>query len=757
MTDPNYVAAMKKSAAFVTDFGGILCHAAIVSRELGTPCVIGTDIATKVFRTGDMLEVDADNGVVRKINTFTRKLQDLHKGDSTIAGGKGANLGELTKLGFRVPPGFVVLASAFEKFLDVNDLRSKILKIGNSTFSRDNKKIAIVAKKIKRLIMGSKIPEEVMAEISMSFDEFGFSKFCVRSSGVSEDGKKASWAGQLKSFLNVPREKLEHRIKKCWASRYSKNAISYASDTTNHFEIELVAVVVQELVDSETSGVAFSAHPVTRNHNHVVIDAGVGLGEAIVSGHVTPDNYVVDKRNWNIVSDSINPQRVATVIDPKGGTTTRSLTDHEAKRQKLDNITAVKLAKTVNEIAAQYGYPCDVEWAEDATGIYIVQCRPITTMDTSVDAAVSYKDTYDSNIDWTHRLTRPVSIFGASLWYIWHQSQRASELIGARMTSALYVERQPNLMMRFRSDKQLRCSEQAFDDLVQYNPGKLYSSLEQAVELNDQAEKHLKRNGVDFPNFGSAIEFFVEHGLHATVLADGTLRSLERKDIQDHPCRNIAESLRLQSLYHLLITSSLYPLAIAQLEGDNIENASQAVELLTISELLIRDYSKLEDRLAQRKSDRLCIYQSLDCTEIISWVDDTEDLINRLTGVVPAEVEKEDITGTVSFNGHVSGRAAVILNDHGRDSTFNDGDIIVTIYSSPNMMPLVERAKGIVADEGGMASHAAIISRKLKTPGIVGTKAATRIIRDGDTIEVDAERGVVKVIRRKGEAVAGTS
>ena len=684
-------------------------------------------------------------------------MRDIGKDDARIAGGKGANLGELTKLGFRVPPGFVVLTSAFEQFLDVNDLRAKILKIGNSNFSRSEKKNAIAARNIKKLIMGRPIPKEVMAEISMSFDEMGFSKFCVRSSGVSEDGKKESWAGQLKSFLNVPREKLENRIKKCWASRYSKNAISYPKGSTSQFEIELVAVVVQQLVESETSGVAFSAHPVTRNHNHIVIDAGVGLGEAIVSGHVTPDNYVVDKRNWNIVSDAVNFQRSATVVDPKGGTKTRSLTDHEAKRQKLDNITSVELAKTVNKIATQYGFPCDVEWAEDATGIYIVQCRPITTMGTSVDPASSYKDTYDSNIDWTHRLTRPVSIFGSSLWYIWHQSQRASELIGARMTDALYVERQPNLMMRFRSGKQLRRSEQAFDDLVQYNPDKLLSSLEQAVELNEQAEKHLNRNGVDFPDVGSAIEFFVEHGLHATVLADGTLRSLERKGIEDHSCRIIAESLRLQSLYHLLITSSLYPLAIAQLEEDNIEHTSQAVELLTISELLQRDYSQLEDRLAQRKSDRLCIYQSLDGAETISWVDDTEELINRLTGVTPAEVEKHDITGTISFNGHVSGRAAVILDDHGRDSTFNDGDIIVTIYSSPNMMPLVERAKGIVADEGGMASHAAIISRKLETPGIVGTKAATRIIRDGDTIEVDAQKGVVKVIRRKGEVVAGTS
>lgn len=230
---------------------------------------------------------------------LTKTFQQLKKSDTAVAGGKGASLGEMTGAGIPVPPGFVVLVDAFEKFLDETDLRADIRSELNDV---DNNKVHTVekaSKNIQGLILNAKMPSDIQKEIKKEFERLDAKFVAVRSSATAEDGLEHAWAGQLDSFLNVTEENLTESVQKCWASLFTPRAIFYQFEKGLQNSNISVAVVVQKMVNSEKSGIAFSVHPVTEDENQMIIEAGFGLGEAIVLGQITPDAYVVAKKDDN--------------------------------------------------------------------------------------------------------------------------------------------------------------------------------------------------------------------------------------------------------------------------------------------------------------------------------------------------------------------------------------------------------------------------------------------------------------------------
>ncbi len=247
-------------------------------------------------------------------------LKKITKKDTAIAGGKGASLGEMIKAGFPIPPGFVILSDAFDKFY------------------------------------GSAFPKELAKEILAEFKKLKSKYVAVRSSATAEDSASAAWAGQLESYLNTTEKNLIENVKKCWKSLYSPRAISYRTQKKLSKKKISVAVVVQKMIASEVSGVAFSVHPVTEDKNQMIIEAVFGLGEALVSGKVTPDSYVIEKDSLKLLD-----------INKQG-------------RQKLLEKQIKELAKLVGEIENHYGFPVDVEWARAGGKFYILQSRPITTL-----------------------------------------------------------------------------------------------------------------------------------------------------------------------------------------------------------------------------------------------------------------------------------------------------------------------------------------------------------------------------------------
>jgi pyruvate,water dikinase len=252
------------------------------------------------------------------MSIFTKNFGQLSKKDVSLAGGKGASLGEMFGALRRgsgqaqeipVPPGFVVLAGAFDKFLVEADLlveiQSKLEKIN----SKDINSIDRASSEIRDLINDAKFPEDIGKEILKDFDELNAKFVAVRSSATAEDSSVASWAGELESYLNTNRNKLLDAVKKCWASLFTPRAIFYRFEKKLSKKSVSVAVVVQKMVESEISGICFTVHPVTEDRNQIVIEAGWGLGEAIVGGKITPDTYVIDKKDWCVMDVNLGGQK----------------------------------------------------------------------------------------------------------------------------------------------------------------------------------------------------------------------------------------------------------------------------------------------------------------------------------------------------------------------------------------------------------------------------------------------------------------
>ncbi len=310
-----------------------------------------------------------------------RPFERLGKGDAGIAGGKGASLGEMTQAGIPVPPGFVVLAGAFEKFLDEANLNQELDAILDQEVRHDEiQSVDLASGKIQTLIKGAKMPKDIAREILENFKTLDAEHVAVRSSATAEDGATAAWAGQLDTFLNTTEDNVLENVQKCWASLFTPRAIFYRFEKGMHGQKISVAVVVQKMVQSEVSGIAFSVHPVTEDYNQLIIEAGFGLGEAIVSGQVTPDSYVIEKEPRRIIDKNITYQNRALWRAAVGGNEWRELSESEGSKPSLSDEQTYELAEIILKIENHYGFPCDIEWAFEAGQFFITQSRPITTL-----------------------------------------------------------------------------------------------------------------------------------------------------------------------------------------------------------------------------------------------------------------------------------------------------------------------------------------------------------------------------------------
>lgn len=310
---------------------------------------------------------------------FTKKFKQLNKKASAIAGGKGASLGEMTRAGIPVPPGFVVLAGAYTAFLERTDLSVEIDAMWDKINPDDMASVEHASEEIQDLIVNKEIPEDIAKLIFHSFEELSSEFVAVRSSATAEDSDTAAWAGQLESYLYVTKEDLLDKVRLCWASLFSPRAIFYRFEREKGRKDVAVAVVVQKMVNSEVSGVAFSVHPVTQDHDQLIAEAAWGLGEAIVQGMVTPDSYVVEKSSLNHIDVNVSEQE-KMLVRAKIGIHEVDVPESKREKQKLSEQQIAELSELVIHIEKHYGLPQDIEWALEDDKLYIVQSRPITTL-----------------------------------------------------------------------------------------------------------------------------------------------------------------------------------------------------------------------------------------------------------------------------------------------------------------------------------------------------------------------------------------
>lgn len=310
----------------------------------------------------------------------TKRFKELSKSDVSIAGGKGASLGEMINAGIPVPDGFVILTDAFDRFIESNNLNAEIQSALDKVDIKRVNTVDDASETISAIIADCEISAEISTEILSNFKKLKTKFVAVRSSATSEDGSAAAWAGQLESFLNTTEKDLLGNVKKCWASLFTPRAIFYRIEKQLHKDKVSVAVVVQKMIDSEESGIAFSVHPVTEDHDQIIIEAGLGLGEAVVSGSITPDSYVVSKRTLSIIEKQVNTQNKALYRVEYGGNKWKDLSTADAKKQVLTDKAIKQLAQLIIKIENHYGFPVDVEWARENNNFHIVQSRPITTL-----------------------------------------------------------------------------------------------------------------------------------------------------------------------------------------------------------------------------------------------------------------------------------------------------------------------------------------------------------------------------------------
>ena len=315
-------------------------------------------------------------------------LEEVRKEDIISVGGKGASLGEMASIGLPVPKAFMVTAQAFRRFLIETGLEKKIFASYERLDVENNEALEKAANGAKAMVLKAKIPSALKNDIRKAYKKMDTEDLivAVRSSATAEDLPDASFAGQQETYLNIKGENaLLEAVQKCWASLYGARAIYYRSRQGFDDHTVNISVVVQQLVHSEKAGVMFTSHPIT-GEPLTIIEGSWGLGEAVVSGSVSPDKYIFDQRSEKVVDILVSNKLVEIVADGDNGTRVVDVVGARQNAQVLSEEEITKLA-TYGKIAENhYGVPQDVEWGIMNGVIYILQSRPITTIGNKKEA-----------------------------------------------------------------------------------------------------------------------------------------------------------------------------------------------------------------------------------------------------------------------------------------------------------------------------------------------------------------------------------
>lgn len=357
------------------------------------------------------------------MRTYIFDFQDIDKAKLKLVGGKGANLGELTRIeDIHIPDGFCISTEAFKRIIEETPSIHELLHQLSLLKVEDRDKIAELSCEIRGVIEEAAIPQNIHSAITRFLSKLGEKEaYAVRSSATAEDLPTASFAGQQDTYLNlIGKEAILKHVSKCWASLFTERAIIYriqngrSAVRFDHRKVQL-AVVVQKMVFPQSAGILFTADPVTSNRKMVSIDASFGLGEALVAGLVNPDNYKV--REGKIIDKKIATKKLAIYAVKEGGTTQQAIEPEQQNRQALTDEQILGLERIGRTIEAHFGQPQDIEWCLVDDTFYIVQSRPITTLYPIPDAADSQNHVYVS-VGHQQMMTDAMKPLGLSTWQL---------------------------------------------------------------------------------------------------------------------------------------------------------------------------------------------------------------------------------------------------------------------------------------------------------------------------------------------------
>ncbi|WP_141588084.1 phosphoenolpyruvate synthase [Myxococcus sp. AB056] len=306
-------------------------------------------------------------------------FSELSREDVALAGGKGANLGEMTRAGLPVPPGFVITAAAFQEAMA--PVRAQLSRLWAQVDPDDPSSLTQVTQQLREHVRSAPVPERLRAAIVEAYQQLGADRaVAVRSSATSEDSAATSFAGMHESFTHVLGEDaLMDALRACWASAYGERVVAYRK-AEGLTEEPAIAVVVQAMVDAARAGVMFTADPSSGDTGRIVIEAAWGLGEVVVGGQVEPDTYSVSKKEPRVCEVRVGDKSVRLVRDAEGHTQRETLSPEQAHERVLSDVAVLELARLGLRVEQHYGAPQDIEWAEERGRLFLVQTRPITTL-----------------------------------------------------------------------------------------------------------------------------------------------------------------------------------------------------------------------------------------------------------------------------------------------------------------------------------------------------------------------------------------
>jgi pyruvate,water dikinase len=309
-------------------------------------------------------------------------FQELSRHDVPIAGGKGANLGDMVQAGLPVPPGFVVTAPAYRELIECSGLDNQIMEALDGLDRHDSTQLQQAEHQIRSLFLDCFIPDELCQSIVEAYRAMGNDvPVAVRSSATAEDLAGASFAGQQETFLNVAGEQaLLTAARRCFSSLFTSQAIFYRRQRGFDDAAVSMAVVVQKMINSEKSGVIFTVDPVLHNHYHMIIEGVWGLGEGIVSGTITPDHYKLDRETYEIVYEFIPEKQIMVCQSGTNGVVTVAVPAEKVSARVLTEEELHQLVDLGNRVEQHFGCPQDIEWGVEGGTIYLLQSRPITCL-----------------------------------------------------------------------------------------------------------------------------------------------------------------------------------------------------------------------------------------------------------------------------------------------------------------------------------------------------------------------------------------
>ncbi len=591
-------------------------------------------------------------------------------------GGKADSLLYLTSNNILVPKFFVVSKDDYIQFLTDNNIYKKIEELFIDKKYKD----------IKDLLMNQDITYNLSKKLDFELSKMNSNFFAIRSSASNEDGKNKSFAGQYDTFLNVKKEDIFLNIKKCFCSLYNDNVISYSDD----FDIYGINVIIQVMIDSDYSGVAFTVDPSSESDNYILIEMTEGLGEKLVSGKVIPNKFFVRKETG--------------MIDLKIG------------ELSLDEVIFNRLILEIEKTEKIYKCPMDIEYAIKDRKIYILQARPITAR-TILPKSFSLT------------LTRQKSLIDIELYY-------KGEYFGIKnITKNLYYFKPLFVYNNVDNNVSIYYNNTDLEEL----PNPMYYLLDIYF---DKTLKYYRKIKKDIEYLNNTINNKLEIDYRTYI----------DKIIEIYPFTSLGQlaghfndtSKRVKDLliefrekYDYIIYKAVDYL-VFKFKAILPDNYKEYIDFLLIDEIINSKLPSIES-LENRKLGYIYYNNSL-------YVTTDYDKFFGDNNINIEEASNSLLNGTFAYssNTNITGRVCVILSDKDFNN-FKRGDIIVTPMTSPKFLSLIKECKAIITDEGGTLSHAAIISRELKIPCLVGCTNATKNLSTGNMIEIN-KRGEIIIL-----------